>query len=382
MKKYSIFYFSLILALTACGGEDEEQRVLRPVRYGKISQTGIGDPHTFSGTSRSSKEANLSFRVAGVVQNIQVKVGDEVQAGTLVAQLDATDYRVQLQQALADLKHAQTQINSSKAQLVSSQSNYQRVEKLYENNSLPLSDFEQAKTNYEAAQSQYEAALAQVAAAQQRVESAQNQVSYAQLTAPFFGVVTEKMVEENEIVNSGTPVLTLNTEGQPEVEVGIPEAFISKIKNGQKVDIRFSTLSGQNFKGVVSEVGFSSDGSTTYPVRVQIMNPSEEIRPGMAANVTFYFQPKSTSKSLLMAPVQAVAEGANQSRYVFLLKKEKDHYLVKKQAIEVGELLPSGFEVKKGLKEGDLVATAGLKSLLDGMQVRLMEENLAKQKAN
>ena len=114
--------------------------------------------------------------------------------------------------------------------MVTTKSAYQRVEKLYENNSVPLSEYEQAKASYEAAQSQQAAALAQVTAAQKQVEAAKNQVSYARLTAPFSGIITNVMAEENELVGSGNPIATLSAERDPEVLSVCPKPLLRKSK--------------------------------------------------------------------------------------------------------------------------------------------------------
>ncbi len=374
MKYQQVLLLLFILSFSSCGEKEAAQitETLRPVRYGKVIKTGTDEDQVFSGTAQSAKESKLSFKVAGTINRIYVKVGDRVRTGQLIAALDAIDYTVSYDQAVAQKKSSETQIKSAEAQLISSKSTYQRIEKLYENGSIPLSEFEQAKTAYEAAESQYEAAIAQYDAAQKQVEAARNQVSYARLTAPFSGIITMVNVEENELVNSGSPIAILNAEGNPEVSVGIPEVFISGIQKGQEVDISFSILPNQTYKGIVSEVGFSSGQGATYPVIVQIEKPGKEIRPGMAANVKFHFHSDSHEERYLVAPVKAIGEGVD-GNFVFLLQKDSSAYIAKKQKIEIGELLHSGFEIKNGLEEGDLVATAGLKSLLDGMKVSLME---------
>lgn len=375
MKNKYAFIITISFFLFACGGEKKEQieEIIRPVRYGTVQMQGAAESHAFSGTAQSSKHAKLSFKVAGTINSLQVKVGDKIRKGQAIASMDAIDYSVEYDQAVANLKNAQTGIKSAQSQLITTKSTYERVEKLYENNSLPLSDYEQAKSAYEAAEAQYNASLAQVTAAQKQVDAASNQVSYTRLTAPFSGIITEVNVEENELVNSGSPIAALDAETRPEVSVGIPEVFIPRIRKGQKVDIHFSILPNQPFKGTISEVGFSSGDAATYPVIVIIDNPSPDIRPGMAANVTFHFGEAKAGQQFLVAPVKAVGEGT-QGNFVFILNPNGDTYEVKKQNIEIGELLPNGFEIKSGLKEGDLLATAGLKSLLDGMKVKLMEE--------
>ena len=365
---------ALVLALSACGGEETVESTevsLRPVRYQAISYAQGGAQHTYSGVAQADQLSKLSFRVGGTIRSMEVKLGDRVRRGQLIATIDPSDYSIQADQASASEKGAEANLQSAETQLINARSNYQRIEKLYENNSVPLNDFEQAKSAYESAQSSYEAALTQVTSAQKQSQSARNQVSYTRLTAPFNGVITAVNAEVNEIVGSGTPIAELSSEAKPEVRVGIPENFISSVRAGQKVNIQFSVLPGEVFAGTVSEVSYAAGSSPTYPAIIQIDNASSDIRPGMAATVSF--GGRGDAPAALVCPVQALARDMD-GNFVYVLEKASDEaYVAKRQSIEVGEMLPNGFVIKGGLEEGQLVATAGLKSILDGMQVKLME---------
>lgn len=364
----------MIFFLISCGEEKKTtvKESIRPVKYGKVIMSGDALSETFSGSAQSSKESKVSFKVSGTLTNLNVKVGDVVRKGQLIAKVDQTDYSVQYQQSVANNKSSETQIQSAKSQLVNAKATYQRIEKLYENNSVSISEFEQAKSSLELAEASYNASLAQANASEKQVESAQNQVRYSNLLAPFSGVITAVMVEENELVGSGTPVATISAMDNPEISVGIPEVFISKVKKNQNVDIIFSSMPNQNFSGKVYEVGFSSLGGSTYPVTVRIDRPTQEIRPGMVANVHFSFDDGKKEKQKMVAPTAAIGED-NNGHFVFGLTQEGENYLVKKKQIEIGKLTTAGFEIKSGLTKGELVATAGLNTLLDGMRVRLLE---------
>ena len=375
MKYKTLITIGALLPLFfACGGGETEvtTEIIRPVRYGKIIKVGGGESQTFSGSAQSSKSVDLSFRVAGTINNLKVKLGDFVKAGQTIAVIDATDYNIQYEQSVANKKSAETQIKSAETNLITSKSSYERVEKLYENNSVPLSEYEQAKSAYEGAKSQYDAALAQVTASEKQVEASRNQVVYAQLKAPFSGIITQLNVEENELVNAGTPIAILVAAETPEVTLGLPEGFINRVKKGQQVDIEFSVLSNKSFTGTVTEVAYSTL-TPTYPVIIEINNPTEDIRPGMAANVTFNFEEEKSAEVYLIAPVKSIGEDHN-GNFVFQLQQNGSNYKAVKKAVEIGALRSQGFVVRSGITEGDLVATAGLQSLLDGMDVRLFEE--------
>ena len=372
VDSFLVFVF-LIMILPSCGNEEKETfgEAIRPVKYGQVILSGDILSETFSGSAQSSKESKMSFKVSGTITSINVRVGDQVQKGALIAKIDQTDYSVQYQQSLANMKSVETQIQSARSQLINSKATYERIEKLYENNSVSISEFEQAKSGYELAEAAYNASLAQANASKKQVESAENQVKYSNLLAPFTGIISSVNVEENEIVGSGSPIATISATDNPEILVGIPEIFISKVSKGEMVQISFSALQNQVFEGTVYEVGYSSMGRSTYPVTIRIDSPSEEIRPGMAVDVKFNFGSNENEAQKIVTPAPSIGEDSN-GHFVFILENGKENYIVKKKNVQIGELTTEGFEILDGLNNGDLVATAGLSTLLDGMKVRLM----------
>ena len=382
---------TIVFSMNSCGSEEVTSETIRPVRYAEVLKVSNGEERTFSGIAQSSQEINLSFKVGGKITSLKVQTGDRVSKGQLIATLEQIDYEVQLKQAksqeesaLAQEKSAATQIKSAEANLIATRSAYKRIQKLYETNSVSLSEYEQVKASYNAAQAQYDAAVLQHEAAQTQVstaglqsEAAKNQVDYTKLYAPFAGVITKLNIETNEMVGSGTVIGMLSTTAQPEVSVGIPEAFIAKIKNGDKALVTFSAIPAQNFKGIVDEVGYSPSSGSTYPIVLRIENPSATIRPGMAAGVSFVFEDEKTDKKseeVLLVPARAIKETGGQT-FAYVLKPSKnDNYTTPQKKVTVGKLVKQGFIIKEGLQENDIVATAGLKFLSEGMTVKLLKE--------
>ncbi len=368
------FLTLVLFVISSCTGKEklESEKLLRPVKFSKVVTSKDASTETFSGIAQSSKETKLSFKVAGTISHIGVKVGDQIRRGQLIARIDQTDYSVQLQQSVANKKSVDAQIQSARSQLTNSSSTYERIEKLYENNSVSISEFEQAKSALQSAQAAYDAAVAQANASAKQVEAAQNQVQYSTLTAPYEGIITSLQVEENEIVGAGAPIATISALGDPEISVGMPEIYISKVSRDQEVKVQFSSISNKTFDGYVYEVGFSSLGGSTYPVTIRITKPTVEIRPGMPADVHFTFANDSEMGESLIAPVAAVGEDGD-GHFVYTLINQGEFYRAKRTSVEIGDLSPAGFEVKSGLTAGDLVAVAGLDMLLDEMQVKLLE---------
>ncbi len=388
-KKSIIYLLGILLFFIACNTTEEEAvttQSVRPVKYIQVADRAIKGEHTYTGLAKAQEEASLSFKVGGTINKIAVKVGDRVRKGQILASLDATDYQVSYTQSLANvqsskaqIESAQAQMESAKANYITAQSNYRRFEKLYENNSISLSDFEQAKSSYQGAEASYKAAQTQVEAAKagkkssdSMAKSASNQVSYTIITAPFAGIITRINVEPNEVVGQGNPVIEINSVGNPDVEIGVPENAIAEIKNGQKVMVLFNSLHHQNFNGVVHEIGYSSAG-TTYPVTIRLTDGDDRIRPGMPASATFSFMDHHSVESALLVPPSAVGEDG-KGNFVYVIQNAGDNFICKKQMVQVGKLSDAGFEVLSGLKNGDKVASAGLNVLSDGMQVSLYQK--------
>lgn len=351
-----------ILFLFACGGKKEaEEKLVRPVRYQEVGYTESGTSRTFSGTAQTEKSINLSFRSTGIITQFNIELGQKVQQGQLLAQLDNVQARLSYESAQASLNSAQSQMNTAKLAL-------KRVRALYEKGSASLSDFESAKNSFKTAQQSY-------ASAQKSVAIQQDQVSYSSLYAPLSGTIASVNVEINENVNPGQTIAVLNAGNSMEISLGIPESVINKVKKDLEVDISFSAFPDKKFKGLVSEVSSSlNDKTATYPVKVRVTSSSEEIKSGMASSVTFNFGDKETevtqAPQKLLIPASAVGEDSD-GRFVFLVEGDKKKAVVKKQKIEVGKLTSDGFEVKSGLQSGQKIATSGLQTLLDGQEVKM-----------
>ncbi|WP_298892754.1 efflux RND transporter periplasmic adaptor subunit [uncultured Psychroserpens sp.] len=357
MKNKTSIYLLLLMAFFSCSEEKKAvEKFVRPVKYQTVTYLGGEKIRSFSGTAQTDKIINLSFRNNGIITQFDVKLGQKVKKGQLLAKLDNVQSRLSYEQAITDLNSAASQMNTAKLSL-------NRVRSLYEKGSSSLSDFEAAKNAYKTAQQSHESAKRGVAIQQE-------QIRFGYINAPENGVIAAVMSEIDENVSAGQAVATLNAGKDMEITLGIPESVINGVKQDMLVNVSFTSLSDKKFKGKVTEVAPSVDSNTsTYPVRVTITNPSDEIKSGMAANVTFDFGDSKTKSTVLVVPANAVGEDSN-GRFVFLVE-EGETTKVKKQPITIGNLTGDGFEIVSGLTEGQKIATAGLQTLLDGQEVRL-----------
>lgn len=359
--KYNLLKCGALLAtifLASCGERQAEEVVaLRPVAYLEVGLSGSDFARTFSGTATTEIVVNLSFRNNGIITEFNLKLGQIVKKGDLLAKLDNVQARLNYENSLSSLNSAQSQMNTSKL-------NLDRVRSLFEKGSTSLSEYEAAKNSYRSAQAGYESAV-------RGVSIQEEQVRYGYVYAPESGVIAQVNSEIDENVTAGQIIAVLNVGDDMKIALGLPENVINRVKKDMKVMIDISSIKDEKFEGQITEVSPSIDPlNSTYPVSVKIIDVSEGIKSGMAANVTFQFNEAATSKESLIIPAASVGEDA-KGNFVFLIDDSGEKIFVKKQAITVGELTSKGFEVTKGLSVGNKIAIAGLQTLLDGQEVRL-----------
>ena len=359
LKSYRIiFYMMSTLLILGCGKKEEPKKeVLRPVKFSEVTYLGGDKVRQFSGTAKTEKIINLSFRNTGIITELNMKLGQEVKEGELLAKLDNVQSRLNYESAIESKNSAESQMNTAKL-------NLNRVRKLYEKGSSALSDYEAAKNSYRTAVASFESS-------KRSVSIQQEQIRYGYLYAPENGLIASVAAEVDENVTPGQQIGVLNAGTAIEIEIGLPESVINAVRKDMKVQVNFTAIKDETFEAVVTEVAPALDKNTsTYPVRVTILKTDKRIKSGMAANVIFEFVDAEIEKNQLVIPASGVGEDG-ESRFVFLIQESENNYKVTKQPITIDELTPEGFIVTSGLENGQKIATAGLQTLLDGQRVKL-----------
>ncbi|MDH3650426.1 MAG: efflux RND transporter periplasmic adaptor subunit [Saprospiraceae bacterium] len=357
MKNKVIILICLTVGVGCADKPVVQEEVLRPVRYLEIMMQRGGEKRVFTGLAKPAVESKLSFKVPGNVSKLYAKIGQQVKAGGIIAVVDDSDYLLQYEEADAGVKNADAMEKSTK-------SNYERISILYENQNVSLAEFESAKAAFNSAK-------AQEKAMKQRRKLAESQLSYTRLRSPITGVIADVLVEENENVQAGQPVVVVTSSKQLEVEVSVPDLYISQIKLDDKVEVVFSAFRGEVYEGQVSEVGFAASYQTTYPVVLTLSDFDAKIRPGMSAEVSFLISDGSDGDKILI-PGASVGED-RLGRFVYTIQPaEKGTGKVLRKSVEIGELSESGIEIRSGLAPGDLVVTAGVSKISEGVKVTLL----------
>jgi RND family efflux transporter MFP subunit len=345
-------------ALTGCKEEVEIVEEIRSLKTITVSEVATAQIRRFSGIVNATDSSNLSFEVRGNVKTVQVDIGDRVRKGQVLAVLDEEPYQLDLNAAQAELVAAEAMVDNDKKA-------YDRQMRVFEQGAGSKSRLDRAKYNLEAAQSQ-------VSVQEARVNLAKRNLTKTTLFAPYDGYIAWRSVEPHEEIAAGQKVLVIDAKGALEVELAIPESSINRISIGEPVTVRFPTLPNRSVKGKISYIGSAAVKSNAFPVKIGLVGPTENISPGMTAEVTLSMEDDKKILGYLI-PIQAIlpSKGVGEG---FAFAYDPQTTTVRKTPIKTASTNENMVVVTEGLSTGDIIAVAGVSFLDDGMKVKLLEE--------
>lgn len=341
-----------------------EQPHVVPVRAVEVTGSVAAEPLRFAGSVRARDRASLTFQVGGVLRSRQVEIGQQVQAGEVLAAL----YNPELVPAR---DAARARLNELQAQAEQARREQQRGEQLFERGVLSTQELEQ--------QSARLAALdAGVGSARAALKQSEQLSAESQLRAPFSGRVEALLVEPGEFVAPGQAVMRLASSNGLEVEVRVPAHLIGDLVVGQTLPV-WSSLTGSSLTkssltgsqadgrqavGRLLELGQgASQAGVLYPMVVSL--DSTQFRSGDAVEVGI----ERNMGDALRVPLSAVMRSAD-GLAVFQVTEEGK---VKRVAVSVSAMQGEQAILSNSpLKQGDQVVYAGLTRLADGDAVELL----------
>jgi RND family efflux transporter MFP subunit len=287
------------------------------------------------------------------VQTLEVKEGDQVEAGQVLMTLDPTDYQIALKDAQATFDQAE--------------SDYERAQELVEQDFISRTDFD-AK----------EAAWKTAGAALERVKQ---DLAYTKLEASFDGVISQRYVERFEEVQAKQAVLAMQDNQSLQVKVDIPESVVLSVTPSDSgraepgripVTASFDNRPGQSFDLVLREISTRADAATqTFEATFSMTAPQDFlVFPGMTATVTADLSGVSAEDTPFILPASAVTADAEMAPFVWVV--DEPDMMVRKVPVEAGRLRGSSIEVAADLVPGSRVVVAGVGYLAEGMEVRLL----------
>jgi len=347
------------MAVSGCGDDVAKPAPVPPraIKYMKVGSDTIVDQRTFAGVVRAGTRSNVAFEAVGRVLEMSAKVGDEVRQGELLARLDPRPLQLQVSQAEFTLRQAE-------ATLKDARSKHGQQRGLWEKR---LS----TRTAYDTALANFRNAEGQLGIARDQLELRKRDLDKSKLIAPFAGRIAEKKVEVFEETKAGEAIYVVQTEGENEVQVSIPEALISSISMGLLAKVKFPPLNGASADARVTEISPQAGDANAFPVTLRLSKSPDGLRPGMSAETTFSFDTARRGKAFSV-PVGALKpDVATNKAIVFVFDPEKG--TVSERAVQVVGVDGNTPQIIGALKPGDIIATAGVGHMYDGMKVRLLD---------
>src|ERR1700704_3420587 len=358
--KQIVLVIAVTLLLAACSKEEPKKVEIRPVRVTSVQHTLSGDTISLTGQIQAKEQVNLAFRIGGRLQERNVTVGDPVSPGQIVARIEPQDFQNALRSAEADLASAQ-------AVLANSQAIESRQSEL-------LSKGFATRVQHDQAEQQLKTAQAQVDSAQARLRNARDNLAYTDLKSDVAGSVTAKAAEPGEVVAAGRMILQVARQGGRDAVFNVPSQLIRQSPKDPEVTVALSDDPTIVATGHVREVAPQADAATgTYVVKVALDNPPDAMRLG----ATIVGQVKVQSEPVIQVPGTALTQSEGKPAVWVVDPDKKTVSLI---AVTVGYYDTYSAVVSRGLKDGDLVVTAGVQALRPGQEVKLLEAGAGAQK--
>jgi RND family efflux transporter MFP subunit len=325
-----------------------------PVRLAAVEAATLGADLRLTGTVTAERSARLSPRVDGLVARVLVDAGDRVEAGQPLLELDADLAGLALRRARAGTAQARAQADESR--------------RLAEEAQRLAADRHIAQTEVatrQAAVALADAALGAAAAAER--EQAEL-VARHRLTAPFAGVVAERMTEAGEWVARGTPVLALVATDKLRLDVQAPQERYADVVEGAAVEVRPDAQPERVLAGRVQAKVPVGDGSSRgFLVRILVDDAEDRLLPGSSASVRIEL-PAAAGSSVLV-PTDALLRYPDGGNGVFVAVDEDGTLRAHQRRIAIGRELDGRVEVLDGLAAGEQVVVRGNEGLRDGQAV-------------
>ncbi|BFM10488.1 efflux RND transporter periplasmic adaptor subunit [Simiduia litorea] len=336
-----------LVTISACSEKPVPKKpVIQPAKV-MVVQTGDSLTREIPGVVRASQRVDLAFQVSGRLVKFALKEGQAVKEGELLGSLDSADYKSAADAARADRDQAK--------------GNFERAQELIEKDFISKMDFDKLKANYEIAKS--------------KMEQAEKAYSDTELKAPFTGVVARKYVDNFAEVQANKPVISLQDKENLEIVVNISENILARHAGRTDLSIaaHFDSVPDKTFALFIKE--FTTEANPTTQTFQYVLGIKDRqgvnLLPGMTANVSVTDN-NSSKEFTPIIPLHAITTDGKGNKAVWLVDADNK---VKHGVVELGFPVGSdSIQITQGLSEGDVIVTAGLSALSEGLEIKPMTE--------
>jgi len=288
-----------------------------------------------TGKIRPEIEVKISPEVAGEIIEMPVVVGQTVKKGDLLVKIKPDNYIARVKQAEASLSSAQADSFQRKAQALNDQLDLHRARDLFGKHLLSETDYKAAETKAQVSQASYESALHQIDVARSNLDQNQDLLSKCVIYSPMDGTVSvlnseigERLVATGDF--AGTEVMRVANLGSMEARIDVNENDVVNVDPGDKARVKVDAYPDAILNGTVKRIASTAtvknEGTqeevTNFEVRVRIIDPKEQLRPGMSASVDIETQ---TVRKVVAVPLQSVTvRSRRDGRTAEQLKQERE----------------------------------------------------------
>ena len=380
MIKY-IYTFTTILFLYSCGGSPDTKNTQFYKKQETSAQT-LEVSIEASGVIEAISSVEIKSKASGEVLFLGAEVGDFIDKGIMLAQIDQRTANNIVDQTKSDLEAARVRLLNAEAQ-------HERGKELHKNSSISDKDFEDIKENYAQAKST-------VVRTEVSFENAKIALDDTIVKSPISGTVISRPVEVGQVITSptsafgeGSIIMTMADLSKVRVRALVDEIDVGKVEIGQKVSIKVAAYRDKEFIGTVSKIepkAYIQQNVTTFPVLIDINNEENLLLIGMNTDVVIEILNKDvglsvptmslrtrkeiyTAASILNIEKEGIdtflkerVSGENFSKFIIIKESEDGPYLT---WVKVGISDLYNVEIIEGLSEGDVVYILPSKSLFD-----------------
>ncbi|GLQ11437.1 RND transporter [Devosia yakushimensis] len=320
----------------------------------QVSPSNMQQTIKVSGLLAPARQSDVAAQAGGQVLSVEVRPGDTVREGDIIAQIDTESLLIQLEQQQATAE-------ATRAQLVLSEQQLQRTEELAKQGLNTPSALEEARSSAAALR-------ANLVSLENVVKSAQLALDNATVRAPISGIVSSRSVEPGQTVAIGASLVTIVNIDSIEYQASASMSASTLVEAGQSASITVSGLEHRTFTGTVVRVGpVAASGTRAVQIYVSIKNADHALRGGMFATGSVTVSEKH---DVIALPSQVLREDSEGS-YVLVLEGQ----FLQRRAVEPGMKWDRGRMIElSGVNAGDVIVSAALAQLSAADPFKLIED--------
>ncbi|OGU80363.1 MAG: efflux transporter periplasmic adaptor subunit [Stygiobacter sp. RIFOXYC12_FULL_38_8] len=303
----------VILLLVVFGGDKEN---IVNVQTEKVEKRTITQVVSATGKINPVYQVMISAEATGEIVYLGVKEGDVVRKGQLLVRIKPDIYEAQRNNSAARLEQSKASLSSTKAQLDKVESDYKRVQGLFQKKLASDSELEASKAIYLQTLGSYESQKSFVVQSEAALKESNETLNKTYVYAPMNGTISKLSVELAQRVlgsnfSPGTEILTVADLSQMEARVDVDENDVVLVSVGDEAKVKVDAFGDKEFKGKVTQIGNSAvskglgtqDEVVNFEVRVLIDDPGKQLRPGMSCDADVKTETKA---NVLAVPIQSV----------------------------------------------------------------------------